>query len=93
MARVPCVLSPDARRSAGYAVDTAVQPDEIAPGSPAALLPIYWATPWEAETVQRTATGATVEPEKPCILRGCIMKANSCTRLAARSSSFRFSSR
>jgi hypothetical protein len=31
----------------------------------------------EAATVQRIATGATVEPVPPCILSGCITKANS----------------
>src|SRR5262249_9508124 len=42
---------------------------------------------------QRIAIGATVDPVAPCSLSGCMTNANSCTRFAASSSSFMFSSR
>ena len=46
-----------------------------------------------AEWRHRIAIGATVDPVNPCIFSGCTTKANSYARLAANSSSFRFSSR
>src|SRR2546422_618750 len=53
-----------------------------------------WGRPGRSHPVpQRTAIGATVEPVPPLSLSGCIMKANSYTRFAASSSSFKFSSR